>query len=119
MGGQWGEWGSCDVCGGQRKRFRHINRMPTDGGQPCAYQASEEVGCCPSRCHGAVFCAWGRWDDSEKCSATCGGGTRKRVRYMQPHSQPLPTSLVKQFEATNSDGLVTGEAESRSQFDQR
>ena len=30
----WSDWGSCDLRGGQRKRFRDFERMPRDGGTP-------------------------------------------------------------------------------------
>jgi len=85
--GNWMEWGACDKCGGQRKRSRQIVRMPEDGGLPCTPGASEETEKCKRECHKQIFCAWNSWEDEGSCSATCGVGTVKRVRYLQVSTQ--------------------------------
>jgi len=81
--GNWMGWGACDKCGGERKRTRQILRMPEEGGTPCPDGASEEVTKCLRKCHDPVFCVWTQWEDEGSCSATCGEGTIKRVRYLQ------------------------------------
>merc|ERR1719361_2372546 len=42
----WSQWGACDKCGGQRKRFRHIAQMAKDGGEACDPGASDETARC-------------------------------------------------------------------------
>lgn len=81
--GQWSEWGACDKCGGEKRRYRHIKQMPRFGGQACGYQASEEFIACPRHCHERVFCAWQDWKEWDDCTASCGSGTRMRSRKLE------------------------------------
>jgi len=87
--GQWSPWSPCDRCGGTRKRARRIDQLPKDGGAPCQPQAAEEVARCPgpTNCQRRIFCAWGEWADMGECSATCGTGTVRRVRYLEADVQ--------------------------------
>merc|ERR1719240_1450598 len=80
----WSEWGACDKCGGQRKRTRHIDKMPEAGGTPCDIAASEEVGKCDRQCHDAFYCRWSPWKPvaGDSCSRTCGGGSIKMERHL-------------------------------------
>lgn len=86
--GGWNEWSDCvqapSECGiGYKSRNRSIATMPSLGGKLCDPKPFEEV--MPvSGCRGqAMCCVDGKWHDWEEwgaCSATCGSGTRKRIR---------------------------------------
>mmetsp|Transcript_15146 Transcript_15146/g.38941 ORF Transcript_15146/g.38941 Transcript_15146/m.38941 type:complete len:595 (-) Transcript_15146:83-1867(-) len=119
--GDWGEWGACERCGGERKRYRHIEQMPENGGAQCHPEASEEIGRCPRQCHDHYVCEWGAWLQEGDCSVTCDEGTVKHVRYLQAKLTPVklladghhdgqkvPSSVVRNF--VRSFGL-TGEVE--------
>merc|ERR1712232_285787 len=82
--GEWSDWGQCDKCGGQRKRNRHIDQMPEDGGRPCFPNASEQVGKCDRHCHEVFYCKWSDWAEAPdaKCSRTCGDGTIQVERHL-------------------------------------
>merc|ERR1712228_1122743 len=92
--GEWEHWESCTKCGGQRKRTRqmHSHDIHNDGRrlqefpkeQLCQPGASEETGQCPRKCGDAFVCEWSAWHSVGSCSATCGTGTRKKVRTLQP-----------------------------------
>eukprot|EP01012_Entosiphon_sulcatum_P049575 TRINITY_DN6820_c0_g1_i6.p1 TRINITY_DN6820_c0_g1~~TRINITY_DN6820_c0_g1_i6.p1 ORF type:complete len:7637 (+),score=112.47 TRINITY_DN6820_c0_g1_i6:5459-28369(+) len=94
--GSWSEWTLCSVnCGGgQRSRSRSILVQPS-GGDACP-PLNETRACneapCPVDC---IVTDWGAWDT---CSATCGGGTQRRVRTITQQATnggiPCPTSLV-------------------------
>jgi len=81
--GEWSDWGGCDKCGGEKRRYRHIAQMPRLGGKACGYNASEEFTACPRHCHERVYCAWQEWADWDKCTASCGSGTRQRERKLE------------------------------------
>merc|ERR1712166_603950 len=31
--GDWGAWGACDKCGGEKRRYRHIEKIPSMEGR--------------------------------------------------------------------------------------
>merc|ERR1712226_739476 len=92
--GDWGEWGACDKCGGQMKRFRHVVSEATCGGAACPSGASEETTMCPRKCHEPVYCLWGEWRDWSECSATCGSAQKSRTRHLQLTAAPAPEQVV-------------------------
>jgi len=104
--GNWMGWGACDKCGGERKRTRQILRMPEEGGTPCPDGASEEVTKCPRKCHDPVFCVWTQWEDEGSCSATCGEGTIKRVRYLQA-TKDEPEHVISGMDLVNEDDMMS------------
>ena len=75
----FGAWGECDAsCGsGARARARRLLRAAQHGGKACP-PMREEQSCntqaCPVDCAVTDFGLW------SVCSATCGGGARKRFR---------------------------------------
>jgi len=80
--GDWSMWGACDKCGGERKRNRQLQQVPTNG-QACDPGASEEVERCPRTCDDSaagLLCTWNPWEAWSSCSATCGSGRRQRRR---------------------------------------
>lgn len=85
----WLPWSSCDKCGGQKTRSRHIRSDPDCGGRACEAIDSEETAACPRTCHGQkTFCVWGGWSVYSECSAKCGCGRRSRVRNLVISNQP-------------------------------
>merc|ERR1712216_398060 len=79
----WSEWGTCDKCGGQRKRFRNSITQALCGGTPCSPEHSEETDSCPRKCHRESFCTWDSWEDWGNCDSGCGQGSRTRQRYLK------------------------------------
>ncbi|VDD76415.1 unnamed protein product [Mesocestoides corti] len=94
--GQWTSWSSCSAtCGvSERTRYRACSGV---------FTASSLAGTCadPSRaadglekrdCPLRRICpriagGWGEWGDYSTCDATCGRGTRRRIRLC---NRPLP-----------------------------
>jgi len=95
--GGWDDWGSCDKCSGQRKRFRHITQHAENGGQACPAFDAEETGKCPRKCGELTFCTWNDWEAWGACSQPCGVGKRKRKRKL--HLSPSPSSPSQQVMA--------------------
>jgi len=75
----WGHWSSCSkTCGpGTNTRTRSIKYKAQHGGKHCP-RAKENKDCnldtCPRDC---VMHEWQKW---QKCSVSCAGGRRKRLR---------------------------------------
>lgn len=105
---EWQEWGACNHCGGQRKRFRHIS-MPSYDGKPCTQANTEEVQNCSRRCHGNHYCVWDTWSLWSSCSVTCGTGrqNRKRNLVLSEHQPHVPLEdykyVMQKFEALQLD----------------
>lgn len=86
--GNWNEWSDCvpapTECGiGYKRRNRSIATMPSRSGALCDPKPFEEV--MPvSGCRGQAMCCvdgeWHDWQDWGGCTASCGSGTRKRLR---------------------------------------
>eukprot|EP00435_Cladocopium_sp_Y103_P017155 s62_g4.t1 len=89
--GNWNEWSDCvpapTECGiGYKRRNRSIATMPSRSGALCDPKPFEEV--MPvSGCRGQAMCCvdgeWHDWQDWGECTASCGSGTRKRLRVLQ------------------------------------
>jgi len=84
----WSSWSACDKCGGEKRRFRHVQRVAQCGGQPCDAGLSEEVANCTRKCHEPSYCAFGEWSSWGECSASCGSGTQSRERHLEVTSRP-------------------------------
>lgn len=78
----WGDWGACDKCGGQTRRFRHIATSAKHGGRQCDLTATEETKDCPVTCGDQGHCTWQHWGKWGACTAKCGHGRRMRLRYL-------------------------------------
>jgi len=81
--GDWGDWGACDKCGGEKRRYRHIEKMPENGGAACENQPSEEFSNCTRHCHDRQYCVWSDWSSYGDCTTTCGPGYQKRDRTLK------------------------------------
>ncbi|CAE8692431.1 unnamed protein product, partial [Polarella glacialis] len=79
--GEWGSWGSCSKCGGQRFRYRTIQKMPNHCGRLCEPNDAKEAGSCFSSCDTPLFCSWTSWSLSESCKS-CGDVSMTRNRAM-------------------------------------
>lgn len=94
--GLWADWGACDKCGGERRRYRHVNMMPEHGGKPCAAQDSEEFSSCVRHCHEHQYCAWSDWSLFGDCSTSCGAGLAKRHRKLVlSRAAPASTEAIQ------------------------
>merc|ERR1719210_192047 len=89
MFSDWNAWSACSKnCDGIKKRSRRISLHGTGKGSHCKGSLKETVPCNPSEsspgCLRALTlqseCVLGDWVTWSKCSATCGGGQKKRVR---------------------------------------
>ena len=90
--GGWSLWGELTICSvkcgsGVQRRERLCNSpLPQFGGANCIGPAFEEV-----VCDTGVKCVidgdWGPWSDFKPCSATCGLGTKRRIREC---NNPIP-----------------------------
>ncbi|PFH35883.1 hypothetical protein BESB_055340 [Besnoitia besnoiti] len=97
----WTDWTSCSVtCGvGKQVRTREIKTEARFGGQPCE-NLEDSIDCmaevlCVDDCE---VTDWGEWSS---CSATCGGGVRKRGRQVlkPPSNGGRPCPPLTDFDA--------------------
>ncbi|XP_065179031.1 A disintegrin and metalloproteinase with thrombospondin motifs adt-2-like [Sycon ciliatum] len=96
VNGQWSPWtvwsGCSQSCGtsGVRTRTRDCdNPPPSNGGTVCRGATSERETCNLVQCPTPVNGNWTPWGAWSGCSATCGGGTRFRLRTC---SNPPPSN---------------------------
>eukprot|EP00397_Hematodinium_sp_SG-2012_P001943 GEMP01001948.1.p1 GENE.GEMP01001948.1~~GEMP01001948.1.p1 ORF type:complete len:1138 (+),score=201.54 GEMP01001948.1:209-3622(+) len=83
--GEWTTWSDCTLAcnGGQKNRYRHIEKLPEFEGQPCDLHTNyETAGCNQHSCGSKAFCTWAGWDSWSPCSKTCGWGTQDRSRHL-------------------------------------
>ncbi|CBZ54470.1 putative thrombospondin type 1 domain-containing protein [Neospora caninum Liverpool] len=97
----WTDWTPCSVtCGvGRQTRTREIETEARFGGQPCdnledAIDCMADVLCVDD-------CEVSEWGDWSSCSATCGGGVRKRGRQVMkpPSNGGRPCPPLTDFDA--------------------
>jgi len=114
--GDWQAWGACTKCGGMKRRFRHIEQHPRNGGESCKEDALQEVGVCHHACHGKEqYCTWESWGPWSKCSAKCGNAFRKRKRVLVTSEKPSvdPPAYVQEYD--NASLLKLSQLRERSQ----
>lgn len=104
--GDWSDWGACDRCGGEQKRYRHITQMPQYGGDECQPQASEEIGKCPRQCHDRFFCEWSAWEVVDTCSAACGPGFKSEQRVLKPTLKQPQQAQLGDDAGSQTRGLI-------------
>lgn len=117
----WGDWGSFSECsvscgGGEMRRHRSITAEAKRGGRPCSEGDTLEMAPCNTQpCGGAEYCAWSHWTTWQACSATCGGGQKKRHRMLDKtlmpppsHSQPTGLELAMAQGSVDADAQAAG-----------
>merc|ERR1719235_1309577 len=77
----WSGWSKCtaECGGGVKQRLRRTERPMRYGGQPCG-DTKQEIECNSQACD--EDCQLSQWTKWGGCSKDCGGGTRKRYRYV-------------------------------------
>merc|ERR1719375_237496 len=77
----WSGWSKCSAeCGGGvESRVRRTTTPMRYGGKPCG-DTKQEVQCNTLACD--KDCELSEWTKWSKCSKDCGGGTKKRFRYV-------------------------------------
>lgn len=98
----WTLWGSCQGCGGQKTRTRHIAKYHTGVGKPCATGDLDETAECPRKCN-MMYCGWTSWRDWGECSADCGNGKRSRTRLLALVEKPKTDTTVAKLWDANID----------------
>jgi hypothetical protein len=79
---EWTAWSTCSAtCGGgtPQSRTRFIVTPASNGGQDCP-DMNQIASCGLEEC--PVDCVFGEWMEWSPCSATCGGGTQSRTRFI-------------------------------------
>jgi hypothetical protein len=102
----WGEWGLCDKCSGQRHRHRSINASAAWGGKPCLLTSTSEITKCTRHCTANSLCVWADWEPWTACSRTCGNGTRERLRSLKLIPKPIgsnPYDVVTKYDENIED----------------
>ncbi|XP_070194155.1 SCO-spondin-like isoform X2 [Littorina saxatilis] len=102
--GFWGTWSSCSATcgGGSQSRIRFCNNPPpSNGGASCSPSTGnrETLACAQNAC-APVNGTWGVWGSWAACSATCGSGTRTRIRLC---NSPAPSNGGVECDGFNSD----------------
>jgi hypothetical protein len=108
--GDWTEWSACMHCVGQKRRTRWILKEAACGGV-CDLQSksTEETDECPRWCNGGapVMCSWATWGTWSACTATCGVGTKNRLRSLKATKVTLAdeaaAGVINQDEVPTTD----------------
>ncbi|PPS96829.1 TSP1/LNR (Lin-12/Notch) repeat containing protein [Cryptosporidium hominis] len=81
--GEWTEWGICSKScgGGARSRVREVISQPNEG-KECEFLKEFEP-CNEFQCIATRDCEVGQWSVWSPCSASCGGGVKRRQREVQ------------------------------------
>lgn len=74
---EWSAWSLCNLGTGQKYRNRSILSTPEGRGKPCTLPLQETVLCHEFIPRDCALTAWGNWT---ACTATCGGGSRSKLR---------------------------------------
>lgn len=96
----WTSWGECQgECGvGRQERTRRILSEASFGGEPC--KNTIETADCSLEEPCVDDCLLGEWGEWGQCSATCGGGYKRRHREVQeaPANGGAPCGALEEFE---------------------
>ncbi|XP_023931419.1 CUB and sushi domain-containing protein 3-like isoform X1 [Lingula anatina] len=97
----WSSWSNCSATcgGGVQSRSRQCNDPPPSSiGNPCSGISYKSRLCNMQPC--PVHGEWGTWGSWSSCSATCGEGTRSRLRQCD---KPPPTSGGNTCSGSNTE----------------
>ena len=84
----WTPWGACSATcgGGTQLKSRYVEKTAQNGGIPCSGESVASAACEITLCD-AINCTWSTWTTWGTCSATCGGGTQVRSRFIKETAQ--------------------------------
>jgi len=76
----WSPWTSCSKScgGGMASRSRGEEVAAKYGGHGCQGPVAEDEACNAQPC--PLDCEWGAWTEFDACSASCGGGKKRKKR---------------------------------------
>uniref|UniRef100_UPI00398F2C8D spondin-1-like n=1 Tax=Pristiophorus japonicus TaxID=55135 RepID=UPI00398F2C8D len=94
MMSEWISWSPCSLsCGmGMRSRERYIKQYPEDG-SVCTLPTEEKEKCIVNEECASNTCFVTEWGEWEECSASCGMGSKRRLRMVKMH--PSDGSMCK------------------------
>ena len=104
----WGLLSDCEIFTNIRLKLYSRTRSrqcsdpaPEHGGAACEGAAEQTEGCNTQEC--SVDGAWGPWSPFYFCSATCGGGNRRRIRQCNnPEPRHGGAACIGETEETES-----------------
>jgi hypothetical protein len=99
---EWSTWGACtkSCSGGTQERTRTVTTVASLGGRACPVM-SEDRACSSHSC--PVDCETTAWTPYSHCSATCGEGTRWRMREVISHAQYGGKECSERFQQKHCD----------------
>merc|ERR1712096_538980 len=103
MGSSWSNFGACSrTCGiGNKKRVRSVITMRHCGGVRCEHK-EESPQCTLGPCK--VHCMVSDWSSYTKCSRSCNGGHKMKIRSIVRHPKHggyVCPSLVEKTQCNN------------------
>eukprot|EP00928_Gymnodinium_smaydae_P045194 TRINITY_DN30156_c0_g2_i1.p1 TRINITY_DN30156_c0_g2~~TRINITY_DN30156_c0_g2_i1.p1 ORF type:complete len:1295 (+),score=233.08 TRINITY_DN30156_c0_g2_i1:148-4032(+) len=106
----WADWGDCSAeCGsGLQRRTRSVLQEAREDGRGCTADLEEVKSCFLKLCADDVDCRWSGWSSWSACSASCGGGTKQRDRYVAT----APAGRGNLCEAVDKEEIVPCNTES-------
>jgi len=83
----WNDWTVCQSPLDHKERTREIDKQPRHDGKACFGSAQQVEPCGTTAPPEQIDCKAADWGSWSRCTATCGGGTQTRTRYLETAAQ--------------------------------